>query len=826
MSLFSIQSASTITLLQETTLDKIDAANSYHTSYSYQLTPSMNHEHIYNSSWRHEVLDEYIAELNEVNNIELIDTYIKVHSSALFYSVSDNIEEISGPDDLNSSIVRGYSNENGMNNYEVLEGKPLDELSEYELAIPYQYNEVLKERGLNYKELFFYDATGIEPYKVVSIYDSPNYIAEVDASLNIPENDKGQQIWSYASIDNHQILANEERMEALSEEKINGNSQGFNTYLIRLSDYSEYNDSLLGTFLVGTYQNNSRSNIETTYREVESLYYEMQSESIVIKVFQYLVYTMLLALIVADLFVFYSFIKRKLEENKERIGIMLITGIQKKNIMLAFLSSHVYIFLVGIGIYGVINFFMYYVFKLHLNTDINALYNISPSVLGATAIGVLLLFIVICIVTIIQIQVFTKKGLFLLVKEKELSLKKTSKIKLNFKSLSLSYALRDLFSSPYKLIRICIAIVFLLLSILITYTSYQSVSNVYNEDTLGITFDYMIDPIDDKQLEGMEEYIQDISAFQVKNTTSYMERLEDYEYINIYKYYNVASIFFYNHMDPFMSELNEGVIAQPEMYCYETECDYTPTSANASNRIMSNTNTVLKEDVTTSTSYNDKIFKMSTSIYSLYYGNYSFEVNGVQDSLINDGYVTFVPSYENLYFSNESPSFMFQSLVNVNQGTADKFESYLEENEIEYVAYDEYIHSLNESNSKVNKNLFTVLVYVLSMLCLLLIIVIIANVLEDESYKKVQYERMIKIGYTRSLINKVRVSKPIITLCLSLLLSILLFSVVRIVYFSYLETLLGLSKLDLFGLEAMVGYLVLSIVLCIVLVVSNAYKKQ
>lgn len=347
MSLFSFQSAATITFTSESTLDKIDSVNGYHTSFSYSVMyESSKGGYKYDTSTTESSVDSYIATLNTKNNVDILESYVKVHTTTMYFSVLDTYEDAL-EDYVDISIVTGYSNENNMNDYEVIEGKELTLLDTYELAIPYQYNQELIALGIDYKDLYFYDEVGNQ-YSIVSIYNSPNYISEVNTSLSMPE-DTSLSNKTSSEIENYYILGNETQLEYIYETyKEESFSTSKVTYLMRITDYSEYMECVLSTFLIGT--SYSHTIYFDTY-EVNALYYEMQSETVAENVFQYLVYTMLLALIVADIFVFYSFIKRKLEENKERIGIMLISGIKKVNIIVAFIVSNLYVFITSCCIY-------------------------------------------------------------------------------------------------------------------------------------------------------------------------------------------------------------------------------------------------------------------------------------------------------------------------------------------------------------------------------------------------------------------------------------------------------------------------------------------
>lgn len=444
------------------------------------------------------------------------------------------------------------------------------------------------------------------------------------------------------------------------------------------------------------------------------------------------------------------------------------------------------------------------------------LYDISSTIILVTFVLLISLFILISFITLIQIHQFTKKGLFLLVKEKDLSVSKPSLIKIRFHHLALTYSLRDLFSSPQKLIRIFVATCFLVASLLITYTSYQSVSHIYNEDALGITFDYLINPIEPDVLESISDlYIEDIAAINVYENTSYMERLDDFNYVSIYKYYNINTIYFYTDIEPFMSTLLDGEAAEATTVCYESNCDYSPSQSNISNRIAIAMDALIGEDAESSTysQYQQLILKISYKAYSSYYGNNTLDIKASQDSLINDGYVAFVPSNETKQFNDELPTNIYRSLVNVKEGTESEFEAFLNEEGITYISYEDYLLYLNDSNAKVNDELFAVLIYVLIMLFLLLSIVVIANTLEDESYKKYQYDKMRSIGYTNHFINKVRIIKPILCYGFSLFIAIAFYLSLQNVYFSYLKDLLGLSSLHIYGYESLYISLILGVLL-------------
>ena len=822
-----LQTDTVITLKNKSIIDKIEDVNGYHTlqyqnilarteifnGREFQINPEINSQSFA------EYTTDYINGINKSNNIDLVESVSYVYSSYFNISLQEKfeikLEQIQN--------IQGYTNENGINQFNVIEGKKLDELKEYELAIPISYVTRLQEQGINYKDLFIYDYNG-QSYSFVSVYESPYDVKSVDTGLVVDHNNTKVDLFN---MENNYILANNEQLKKLFDSNLNENYVGFDriTFLVRLKDYSVYNESLFSTLLTFnqnfllTNSNHYTGNMYQNMIKLEPLYYTFQSHSVSHSVFEYLIYTLLAVLLIIDLFIFYSFAKRKLEYNKEKIGIMLVSGISKFSIMIAFVIEYIQLFFIAVVLLVGFNLFATNVLNMQYFSALMNVYDFNLIIFVETIKSLMLILIIICIITVIQIYIFTKKDLILLIKEKDLVIHKKSKIKMNYKFLPLTYSIRNLLSNRYKLIRMIIAYSFVFLSLFLVYSTMKTTQNIYNENTLGIKFDYIIDPINDDQFRKINtDFSTDFSAIDIIYNGAVIDRVEPLKFFDVYRFYNVDYIMFYSDSQNFLPSLSNGLYAQPNKFCYDSRCVYKPNQVNVSTLI----DKIKKDDL--GDIIDNKYVELDRRPYLKFVTTDTLEIKGVHDSLINDGYIVFVPTFNDQYYMGDQsvhPSSRLSSLINVEQDKKIEFEQYLLDEQINYISYDDYLLNLNSNNVKVNKSLFTSLVFIFIVLFILLVNMFITNKMENTD-KQDKNNKMIQMGYSIKFIKRVQIIDTLLVFIISIITAVIMFLFVKVFYFNNLRDILGLHNINVYG-ENIVIY---AIIIVILLITSTYFMSK
>ena len=96
-------------------------------------------------------------------------------------------------------------------------------------------------------------------------------------------------------------------------------------------------------------------------------------------------------------------------------------------------------------------------------------FDATPTLLGITLILALVMFLLLGVMIILQIKHFFTNNLTRVMKEKDLTIKKPSRIRIGYKGQLIQMSLRDLLANKFKFIRVVFASSFLILCMLLTF---------------------------------------------------------------------------------------------------------------------------------------------------------------------------------------------------------------------------------------------------------------------------------------------------------------------------------------------------------------------
>lgn len=822
----SMQMSATVTLKNKTLIQKVNAIAAAHTNI--YVADSRNLDNPESD----DDIPEYLSRVNEENDVDLVDsveeTYFNVLLSEDLRKLDVNQmsdEQIAG---LQGVYLEGYVSHKGTNRYNMLKGKSYRHLKGNEIVINEQCANDLKRKHKKVIGGTYY--SGQTVYKIVGVYEDPSYIE--DATSNLQDTSilkTNLQKIKYHALGNFETVKKNATHIDNQFNSNNGEEEPYITYQvvhkIHLSDYSVENESKLLTLI----QINSGG---ANYAEFHPLYYQLQGDNTTQSIFKYLSYTLLAALIVSDFFVFYAFFKRKLDEDKNKLAMMVLCGIKQKNIMKAYLTELGVLAGGTLLTCGVLNFIGYFILHLHKQEYLSIFFDATPTLLGITLCLALIMFVLLGIMIILQIKHFFTRNLTKVMKEKDLTIKKHSRIVIGFKGQLIQMSLRDLTANKFKFIRVVFASSFLILCMLLTFVSYETMDHLYNRNTIGLTFDYTIGHVNKKQYQKLkQDYLKDVSILNT-STRYFMEKTGEIDGVDVYKYYDATLITLYdnvkrsapkvalnNHVKPFLKK-QSGTYPKPGVDVDAMgNLIYYQREALLPRKLMEVKGAVLDENASVDINQKGLGFSYMPYLYSMYQNDNYMYIKGGINSLINNGYVAFTAMtagkqhpIDELVLNSEDNDIGNGIVVNLKKGVSHQaFESYLKKEGISFTAYDEILEQMDASNRQINRNTFAVMAAVMCIMILMFMILTFANIMEEEMHKREEHSFMIRTGWSHSFVNRLSLIKSIFMLMTSCVIALAAFFPLKWLYFHFLFQILGIYAIPTGG------YIILVIPLLIIL---------
>lgn len=812
----SIQMSATVTLKNKTMIQKVNAINAAHTNIYVADTRNLDNQE------SDDDIPDYLSRVNEENDIDLVDsvenTYFNILLAQNLHEIDVNQMSDKQLASLQNVYLEGYVSHKGTNNYKMLKGKSYRKLKGNEIVINEQCARDLERKHMKVIGGTFYNNDTNYRYKIVGVYEDPAYTEDATSNLKdttILKTDlqttKFHALGNFDTVKKNAIRIEKQFNTVELEEEPYMLYQV--VHKIHLTDYSVENESKLLTLI----QINS---VGANYAQIYPLYYQLQDDNMTQNIFKYLSYTLLAALIVSDFFVFYAFFKRKLDEDKNKLAMMVLCGIKQKNIIKAYLSELGVLSGATLLICAALNFIGCFILQLHKQPYLSMFFDAAPQLLKITLLLALVMFILLGIMIILQIKHFFTNNLTRVMKEKDLTIKKPPRITIDYKRQLIQMSLRDLLANKFKFIRVVFATSFLILCMLLTFCSYETLDHLYNRETIGLTFDYTISHLNKKQYQKLkQDYLKDVSILNT-STRYFMEKTGEIDGIDVYQYYDAALITLYDDVKPdnpqtavndrvkqFMNK-QSGVYPKPgvdvdalgNLYYYQRE-------ALLPRKLMELKGAITDENANAGIHKKGLAFSYMPYLHSMYQQDNYMYIKGGINSLINNGYVTFTAMtagkqlpIDKLVLNTEGNDIGNGIVINLKKGVSKKvFESYLKKEGISFTSYDEILKQMAVSNHQINRNTFAVMTVVMGIMILMFIILTIANITEEEMHKQTERSFMIRTGWSHSFVKRLSLTKSILMLMTSCVIALLVFFPIKWFYFHYLFQILGIYAISTAG---------------------------
>ncbi len=333
-----------------------------------------------------------------------------------------------------------------------------------------------------------------------------------------------------------------------------------------------------------------------------------------------------------------------------------------------------------------------------------------------------------------------------------------------------------------------IALVFCV--IVLSITSSFHLRNLYSKETFGIQFDYMITH---NNIEGAKELFAQTNEYseaqaQIYKNEGIMFMEHDLRKGNS-KYYKSSEIVFVNEIKEFVP-LESGTYPPYWKDIKGDPPNYSQTAV-VSRRHLDRRN-IAKQQSDPKGGY---LFYYDNE-YSKY--ETAFEIFGTVNALYNNGWV--LSGYQPVYVSENIPMEIMSSqyVVKLKDGISNKeFESLLDTWDIDYLHYNQLIDEFQLMNNSMNETSL-VISLVVSILMFSLLLINIGG-LSVSAKLEVEEDDILfeKLGFKRSLVKKLNISVILLRIIASI---VFIFILITFIYPRYFNDLLGA-----FGLFSMPG---------------------
>jgi hypothetical protein len=737
--LVSIQVTTTIWTKDLTLVNRINQVNGTHT---YIMSPPMNRPIATSFGQIGIGADQFEA---------LIDHYQLTSRQSLQVERSFAFP-FTGDYDI---FVLGYTSEDQSNDYEVIEGKALADIEGFEVAITESYARQLKKDGTNplQSTLTFEIANQTFVFNVVSIIDFVNFN---DAYVS----DKGLKDiplfdYPFTSV----AYGNYETIKSLSSE-----FQSFSKEVlqVRFDDYSRRAEENLVTSLLNSYRMDVEN--EKIIASYEITDYLSTNELL----YKHVSMFSLIGFILATAYSFVVFIKRQLKQNASNIGVMSILGLEDKKIKTVFRVRLFVIFFAAFALFIMLNAFILLMFKNDRSLvnviDINSII-FSISILAASSY-----FLVITLIYNQQISK-TIKTSFSSIKTKQQTFIKNPQTRnatlpaiIAFKSL---FAHKGFFASSLLVISLLMFTLFSNIAI------SSQISEIYNEQTLGVKFDYLIQEAPFSQFEFTGQYATDQVMIE-KRSDLYFVDIDYSEYHR--SYYKGNMLIFWHIIEPFV-DIVEGE-APPDWRQIYSEFPENYRFALASRKHMDVRNAYVYNDENIAKYKQPERGYLFYSIPHLAYNSQetAATISGTVNTLIDNGWIMYV--YRKRQMIEVGVPYLPMYLTNLKDDVDhEQFELAMQSEGINYISFKQVVEMLNNANKENQQEIFYFMSFIIGLLSFVLIVNVIAYTLIQSMENKKDYTLFKQIGIKPKIHRKIVANQYLLYALLAFVISQVFFSI-------------------------------------------------
>ena len=674
--------------------------------------------------------------------------------------------------------------------YPLLEGKPCKELKGNQIAVMNGYANALLKQGLEplHHQISIQDDMGnAHTFQIESILYYTNY---EDGYVNHKNED---------AIKDYQILppavgiVKQETLQNLRNEIIKAKGEGatgaFSTMLkVRFDSYDMQDEYEFRQDALDTYYMSSA--------DFRLLADELNGNRVQDAIFRFVSMSVTACLLLSCLFVLYAFLKRKLLDDQEKLSILVINGITKRNIQRAYDLEYGRLFVFAILYLILFDFFTYLVLQQQSDYILRLLFTMS----WETAKWLLPLLVAFIIVLMLMIRWQVHRcfhgNLFRQIKGKHLSVKRKRRV-ISYRFQPLHMAMRQFQTDPFMGIRNIFSLAVIFLTILLLSMTQGILSHLYTPATFGLQFDYQIAagmPYDD--YEKIKPYIKEYALLEMNKEENgimkeYMVNDRSTRESVDFRYFPGMRLVLTGDLDEFLP-LREGSYPRiPDEK--HNGIDYSKERAMVPRRIQYDFDKYIANS-----DYVNQHPEYANDTYAEFVEGFSVHgaaIYGFTESIMNQGYVAFTSRRKSPVDKVHYP-YLPKMLVKVKDEKAKAdMEKMMKQSALTYNSYDSVLAMLQENNDELNQKLRYVMSVVFGMEILVLAITLYANIMADKAQQKAMYTCFARIGVKNSLRRRKEFSYEALMLLLAFLMTALLYILVQYPYFNVLGIYLGVYEL-------------------------------
>ena len=695
--------------------------------------------------------------------------------------------------------------------YKVIDGKALNELLDDEIAISKEYALTFDGDPINQK-IEFYNHTLI----VKSIIEYPNYelaYQPLESLSDIPlfkEGIAGSGITTDKTINDivsihfiqywldQDYIGSIEELIEYSQNKL---------LKIKYDNFSFEKERELMNFL-NSFQSYNFSLYDNT-SNFESLTILTKSNPLIEMLKSSISKFVVSMIVISSTYAFYIHLKNELHSKRKTLGTLNIVGVSFKEIIKTYFIFFTKIFSVSYLITIIITNILGY-FKENFKPNSIILFYLF----GLSLIFFILIFGIFLISLIRNrskgYEEITSGGLsFIRLKEmkqdrliRNLSMKRFTKTI----NLTLGFALS---------LALSIAVV------LISMSSLNSIKNVYQQETLGLNFDYYIDNPNLDIYRSLKEKGMDLAAVYKEGNVTFL----DYELNNPVDNITTGStITIYDDIEPFITlDLGEFPPHVSTWVGESYDALLWRTDILASKRLMDINDLYVSSDPNGPVDKHYLFTKENVNDYER-----ALPIRGSFVTLMDRGFISYNYKMLNERGIEKGIEHLDPVIVKLND-KMDRalFEELLTKEKMEFVHIDKILKEFSKSNEKVNQDSFDILLVIIIAMTIQTIFNLSGVLVQVNLNKKKEDEFYHKIGLREKLLNKVHRSE--------LVLRFIMTSIFVLVLSLILLPLLNGSIKEAFAIihlpttlvkEIVIASIVSTIILSLLIPITSKFKGE
>ena len=727
--LVSIQVTTTIWTKDLTLVNRINQVNGAHT---YILTPER-----YSQS--DEQLSFGMIGLGSKRISAILDQYqlttrrqLNVDMSYAFPFVNDDREY--------DIFVMGYTSDNETNQYEVIKGKALSELSDYEVAISESYARQLTKEGKDplASTIQFDVQNETITFTIVSIIDFVNFNDAYVSDKGLKEIPLFDFPFKSVALGNFDTLRQLGSLYPFYSREV---------MQVRFEDYSRRGEESLVKQLLDSH------NMDVTQEKIIASYEITDYLSTNDLLYKHVSMFSLFGLLISTAYSFIVFIKRQLKQNAANLGLMSIVGLEHKKIERVFQARLGVVFALAFILFAILNIVVGIMF--YQDRSLANVFDLNSIIFTISMIASLVYFIVIGITYTYQIKKMIKQSLTSMKTKQQAFIKnpqtkrKTLPVIIAFKSL---FAHKGFFVS--SLLVVSVVMFTLFSNVFITH----QMGHIYNEDTLGVQFDYIVQDAPFAHWEFTNEYASD-QVMVDKLSDLYFVDIHFSEYVRTY--YKGNMLIFWTLIEPF-TEVVEGDYPPDWRQIYsEFPENYRFTLASRKHMDTRDAYVYSEENLANYGQPERGYLFYAMPQYSYSSHETAATISGTVNTLIDNGWIMYV--YRKRQMIEVGVPYLNMYLLNMKDDVdPSTFELAMDEQNITYTSYGDVLNMLNNANQENQNQIFYFMSFMLGILVIVLLINIVAYTLiqsmeshdDNKLYKQIGIQPMTyrKIFFNQYLI--------------------------------------------------------------------------